>query len=304
MSEDTKTLCRACLQSELEYFFRIPDFEYAVEVEGRYGLCPSCGSLTQSPMPDGRALSSYYPSTYHSFLRSNWMTRLRQKLRIGQLKKTNGNSIFRKTLLDFGCGQGLFLNILAETFPEGRFLGYEIGDENVCEDRYDGRVTIYRGDPEFFWHQVPNIDVVTMNHVIEHLPEPLPVLRQIHAKLVPGGRLEGQTPNASSFERDLFGDRWSGFHSPRHTVVFSKSGLRISLTEAGFEHVRVTSGFNPAGWAVSLASVFQAKRPTGVRRQGPVWLALLLAASVPAVVESKTERSGMIDFSASKAGTR
>jgi SAM-dependent methyltransferase len=294
-------ICRACLQRELDDFVVIPDFEYAVPGGARYGRCPNCGSLTQAPMPSAELLASYYPPHYHSFLPPSGLSRLRQKFRIKQLQKSLGNQTFRKTLLDFGCGQGLFLNTLANAFPEGRFLGYEIGDSNVREDRFDGRVTIFRGDPGFFWELVPNIDIVTMNHVIEHLPEPLPIVQQIYAKLVPGGRLEGQTPNAESFERSLFGARWSGFHSPRHTVVFSAQGLETLLRRAGFEQVTVRPGFNPGGWAVSLASLFQNKdKPRGVRREGATWLAYVLAAVAPAFVESKTRFSGMSDFNATK----
>ena len=302
MPSNPDLICRACLQSGLADFVTITDFEYKIAGGGRYGRCRHCGSFTQMLMPTGELLSSYYPSHYHSFLPPSSLSRSRQNFRIDRLKKSVGDQVFRKTVLDFGCGQGLFLNTLAETFPEGRFLGYEIGDQNIKEDRYDGRLTIYRGDPEFFWDQVPAIDIVTMNHVIEHLPEPLPVLKQVCAKLVPGGVLEGQTPNTDSYERWLFGERWSGFHSPRHTVVFSAAGLETVLRKAEFDRVVVTPGFNPAGWAVSLASMLQDKQhPVGIRREGLIWLALVLAAVVPSYVESKMKHCGMSDFLATKA---
>jgi hypothetical protein len=144
--------------------------------------------------------------------------------------------------------------------------------------------------------------VVTMNHVIEHLPEPLRVLEKIHAKLVPAGVIEGETPNADSIERRLFKKRWSGFHSPRHTVVFTAMGLETILRMAGFEAIKVTSGFNPASWAVSLRSLLEdSSRPRGIRREGPAWIACVLAAIVPAYVEGMTKISGIIDFQAMKA---
>ena len=37
--------------------------------------------------------------------------------------------------------------------------------------------------------------------------------------------MEGQTPAAGSLEQRVFGSFWSGYHAPRHTVVFSASGL-------------------------------------------------------------------------------
>lgn len=295
--------CRACHSEQISDRIAIPDFEYCTSADARYGLCQACGSFTQSPMPTGAELSSYYPARYHSFLPPSRLSRSRQKLRIDRLRKLAHGESFRQSVLDFGCGQGLFLTTLAEAFPEGRFFGYEIADENVQEQRLDGRLTIFRGDPEFFWEHVPSLDIVTMNHVVEHLPEPLAVLRQISSKLRPGGVLEGQTPNSNSFERKIFGTRWSGFHAPRHTVIFSRTGLDTALRNAGFDRVEITSGFNPAGWAVSLASVLQDSRhPTGVKRDGLAWLALVVASILPSFIESRTQQSGIIDFQATKSG--
>jgi len=60
--------CQACSTGHLASFEVIPDFEYAISGNARYGLCSSSGSFTQTPMPSGAELTSYYPKTYHSFL--------------------------------------------------------------------------------------------------------------------------------------------------------------------------------------------------------------------------------------------
>ena len=62
-----------------------------------------------------------------------------------------------------------------------------------------------------------------MNHVIEHLPDPFTTLSRLVARLEPGGWLEGQTPAAQSLEHHVFGQYSSGYHAPRHTVVFSRA---------------------------------------------------------------------------------
>ena len=288
--------CQACSTVSQARVETIPDFEYAIPGGACYGCCSNCGSFTHSPMPGGAELASYYPANYHSFLPPNILSRLRQRMRLAQLKRLGKTG----TILDFGCGQGMFLNALAESFPDGRFLGYEIGERNEKEERYGGRVTIFRGNPDFFWDNVSNVDLVTMNHVIEHLPNPIETVRSIRSILSPQGRVEGQTPNADCYERLIFGSCWSGFHSPRHTVVFSKRGLETLLKDAGFATVHVTSGWNPASWAVSIGSVFQdATKPTGITRQGIWWLALIAAGLVPSLIESRTQKSGIIDFVAS-----
>lgn len=297
----SEEVCRACSQGRILNSIRVPDFEYGLD-GARYGQCAVCGSFTQVPMPDGAHLSACYPAEYHSFLPASAVSRWRQAMRISQLRRLGDIGEAPVTVLDFGCGQGMFLDALAESGQKGRFFGYELGERNEREERYGGKVVIYRGDPDYFWNELPPIDLITMNHVIEHLPDPAPTVRRIALALAPGGRLAGQTPNADCYERDLFKLRWSGYHSPRHTVVFTKKGLNHLLHGAGFAHVDVTSGFNPASWAVSLGSMTQsADRPTGVRRAGLWWLVLVAAALVPAFIESRTDRSGIMDFSAAKA---
>jgi len=287
--------CRACLVGRLTDFIVVPDFEYGVAV-GRYGRCDACGSYTQSPMPDAAQLASYYPLTYHSFLPVNALARTRQAARIRRLRKMLG-TLDGIALLDYGCGQGAFLSALAEAVQEGHFYGYEIANETSVERTHGGRVTIYRGSLDEAMEALPALDVVVMNHVIEHLPEPTTIVGRLLARLKPGGAFEGQTPNANSYEHRLFGRRWAGFHSPRHTVVFSKEGLDGFLRRFGFREPLLTPTFSPAGWAISIGSAFQnGERPAGIRREGLPWLTLLVAGTIPNAIDSLTRNAGVVDF--------
>jgi hypothetical protein len=140
-----------------------------------------------------------------------------------------------------------------------------------------------------------------MNHVIEHLPDPLRTLEGFAASLVPGGVIEGQTPAAASLEHQVFGRRWSGYHAPRHTVVFSRTGLERVLERAGFTGVRVRGAFNPAGIAVSLATLARpVDAPSRIPRQGLGWLGWLALASALGPVDLLSGRPGIVDFSAAR----
>ena len=68
--------------------------------------------------------------------------------------------------------------------------------------------------------------IITMNHTIEHLVDPEKVIKKLKNKVRTDGIIDGQTPVTDSFEKKLFKKYWSGFHSPRHTVIFSKDGLK------------------------------------------------------------------------------
>src|SRR5579871_2159083 len=121
-------VCGACSRTAMEAIVAVPDFEYARAGEARYGVCGACGSFTQVPMPDPAQLAAAYPAAYHSFMAPSRISRIRQNMRVARLGKLADLGGDAQTVLDFGCGRGLFLDALADAFPRGRFFGYEIGD--------------------------------------------------------------------------------------------------------------------------------------------------------------------------------
>ena len=112
--------------------------------------------------------------------------------------------------------------------------------------------------------------------------------------------LEGQTPAADSLEHAVFGRKWSGFHSPRHTVVFSREGLRRFLGRCGFSAPTINAAFNPAGVAVSLGSLGDSGAGR-IRRSGIRWMALLGGATLAAPLDLLSGRPGIVDFVAVKS---
>jgi SAM-dependent methyltransferase len=69
-------------------------------------------------------------------------------------------------------------------------------------------------------------DVITMSHVLEHVPDPRAFLILAAEALVPGGQLLAVTPNAESAGHRLFGADWFPLEVPRHLVIFAPRALR------------------------------------------------------------------------------
>lgn len=242
-------------------------------------------------------LASFYPKDYHSYASGGFLTRIRLDMRIRRVEALLGKD---DSVLDFGCGKGAFLYRAAEKLPGRRFFGYEISDKREVFISSDGAITIVRGDVRDLWDLLPQCRLITINHTIEHLPSPEETVNQLFEKLMDGGLIEGQTPAADSLEHRVFKTRWSGFHAPRHTVIFSRNGLRSLLSRVGFSNVEITPAFNPAGLAVSIGSAFHGPGAGVVIRQGYYWLLLLGLGTVLAPVDLLSGASGIIDFRASK----
>jgi SAM-dependent methyltransferase len=277
----------------------VPDHEYGVAFRARYAACAACRSEYQTPMPGAAELAAFYPQGYHSFAAGGLLLRLRHDVRLRRLRALAPRE---GAILDYGCGDGAFLARAAERLPERQLFGFEIGERREITTRVAGRVTIVRGQLTDLLDVVPPCALVTMNHVIEHLPDPAAVVAALRARLVPGGILEGQTPAAGSLEHRLFGSRWSGYHAPRHTVVLSPSGLRRLLERTGLTQVAISGAFNPAGLALSLAALSHADAPGRLSRRGPRWLLCLGTAAMLAPVDLLSRAPAVIDFHGRAAG--
>ena len=289
-------VCPACGAANHGGGISVPDREYGLDYVAYYVECQACGTLMQSPMPTLLQLAKFYPAHYHSRMHRGLPTKIRNHIRIrrlAELAQVDG------PILDYGCGDGSFLLQAASSMPDRRFWGFEIADRSEVDVLASGAVTILKGSLEDLLARLPACSLITLNHVIEHLPDPYATVRMLAERLLPAGVFEGQTPAADSVERSIFGTRWSGYHAPRHTVVFSRFGLKRMLDRCGLSGVAIKGAFNPAGLAVSIGSIPR-KGSGHIQRSGVKWLSFLALAGVLAPIDLLSGRPGIMDFVAYK----
>jgi SAM-dependent methyltransferase len=133
-------------------------------------------------------------------------------------------------VLDVGCGDGRHLtrDVAAGWNATGVDFS-SIAVEHAQRRGLDVRLgTIFREDLER-----ESFDLIRVSHVIEHVPDPVALLRRGHELLVRGGRVHISTPNLGSPSASLFGSYWMGLDSPRHLVVFTPASLRRAAHDAG-----------------------------------------------------------------------
>jgi 2-polyprenyl-3-methyl-5-hydroxy-6-metoxy-1,4-benzoquinol methylase len=147
-------------------------------------------------------------------------------------------------VLDVGCGFGESLGYHRNRGCDAH--GVE-ADANILRvgERYGLQVRHGQFNPEHY--ERSSFDVVTLDQVIEHLADPVTVLRGIHQVLKPQGQLILSTPNAGGWGARLFGQRWIHWHAPYHQQFFSRASMARAAAAAGFlleRHITVT----PAAW--------------------------------------------------------
>ncbi len=145
------------------------------------------------------------------------------------LSKVKGRGV--KRVLDIGCAFGWSLDAAREDGFET--AGVEVSGHAAQEagKRHDVRPdTASFGDGSF--------DAVTLVDVIEHVRDPLGLLREVRRLLRPGGAAALTTPDLSSLSARSLGARWP-YAIPEHVVYFDRATIRRALRTAGLEPRKV-----------------------------------------------------------------
>jgi 2-polyprenyl-3-methyl-5-hydroxy-6-metoxy-1,4-benzoquinol methylase len=144
------------------------------------------------------------------------------------------SAVPRGRLLDVGCGSGEWL--LAMRQRGWAVEGFDF-DESAVKVAGQKGLKVQCGSLEEQNYPDNNFDAVTLNHVIEHVPDPVRTLGECARILKPGGKLVLFTPNSASLGHRLFRKNWRGLEPPRHLHVFSMESMHRAFALAGFQEV-------------------------------------------------------------------
>jgi ubiquinone/menaquinone biosynthesis C-methylase UbiE len=137
-----------------------------------------------------------------------------------------------ETLLDAGCGEGITLEKMLSLFPDRQITGIDLDDENIaiCEKH---NLPVVKADLNQIPWEDNYFDCITLIEVIEHLPQPENLFKEIARILKPGGRLIVLFPNDFAFKiarlltfywREAFADagHQRQFH-PKNIIKMAKA---------------------------------------------------------------------------------
>lgn len=313
----THTSCVLCDGSLRRRYDEIPDRLGTSLRTYELDECTACGLGLINPAPSGD-LSAYYPANYLSQEESGngsdeeptgALSRLERVYRYNQyrfdfglLRKATGVDVATAgSYVDIGCGSGERVTYVADQGC-ARAVGvdrYKFGKSasRRAVELVNSEIVAFRPAERF--------DVVSMFHVLEHVEDPVGILRHLRDAVISAdGVLVVQVPNYGAVERRLFGRRWFGLDAPRHLFQFDAATARTAVESAGFEVLavaRVNASLHPVTLVPSAFPALDVQRiwvRPGSRRTKValqlLWAAVTMVAIPFAWVQNLTRNASML----------
>lgn len=245
--------CPICLSADSKYWCEAQDLlTQSSKQIFEYSECADCSTLYMNKRPVEEDVSFFYSSGYHPYLleakESSFLGSLKIKLRkiaryvmpegrlVRKLKLIYRPALTKKIFVDFGCGAGKHLDLMGSKGWSCIGVDFSHIALNAISQR-GHRAYLVKN----FFKEVPDasVDMVRMNHVVEHLYHPLEILAAISKKIKSGGCLHIAVPNPEGLSAKLFRNYWHGLDCPRHAIMMPSDTLANVLKKSEFSDFEI-----------------------------------------------------------------
>jgi SAM-dependent methyltransferase len=256
--------CPICKSKERSHYLDCKDYTVSRETFSIVS-CSACGFKYTNPRPADEELGAYYQSedyVSHSNTSKGLINFLYQKVRkhtINQ-KLKQINSICKKgTLLDVGCGTGEFLNCCKGD-------GWQVQGIEPSQMAREFATSTYsllvEGEDAIASIADHAFDVITLWHVLEHVPHLEQRVIDLKRLLKPEGVLLIAVPNHTSKDAQHYKQFWAAYDLPRHLYHFAPSDISLLFSNHGFKPGAIL----PMKWDPFYVSLLSEKYKTGKPR--------------------------------------
>lgn len=223
----TYSNCLVCGHQHFAPVFTAIDYTVSKE-EFKIVACQACGFTFTNPRPENDKLGPYYHSDAyisHSDTSKGLINKLYKAVRKITLRskfRLVAGYISDGALLDIGAGTGAFLNYCSEKKvycvgiepdPDARqqaqkLYKLELQPEEAISNLHDG-----------------SFDVITMWHVLEHVPLLHKRVAELSRLLSKDGIIAIAVPNHKSYDAQHYKQYWGAYDVPRHLYHFDKESI-------------------------------------------------------------------------------
>lgn len=225
--------------SNQKHFLTVTDYSVSKEIFDLYHD-ESLDMLITSPQPSLDTLGKYYESVdYISHTDSkrslfekayHFVKNIALKNKLNLINSLQPN---KGRILDIGAGTGDFLSVAKQ--DGWQTIGVEPSDKAKTIAKNKG-VAFVELTSEIESH---SFDIITMWHVLEHVPNLDNQIKELKRLLKPNGTLIVAVPNFKSFDAKHYGKFWAAYDVPIHFWHFSKKAIKMLFEKEGMQLVKI-----------------------------------------------------------------
>lgn len=231
--------CPLCGNNKFTKYISAKDY-FLTNESFSINKCKECNFLFTNPRPEDKELSKYYKSSeylshskkinsIYSFIYGIIRKiSVRRKFRlINKLMKNEGS------LLDFGCGSGEFLSYCSK--KSWKTAGVEPDEDarNIAGQQIG--MEVFESLEELGKINDRKFDVITLWHVLEHVPEIDTRIDELKKILKYDGSIIIALPNPMSWDAKHYGKYWAAYDLPRHLYHFTQQTVKRLLIKHNFK---------------------------------------------------------------------
>ncbi len=231
----TISSCPICSGSNFISFLHCKDHTTSGE-DFNLKKCISCGFTFTDPKPDEESIGKYYLSEKYishtggqkTFLDSIYL--FARKIALKKKREILEKNSAGKSILDFGCGTGEFLNEMKH--HDWQIAGVEPSPNANQKAQETTGTKIYTALAETNESQ---FDSITLWHVLEHIHDLNGTLKKFSVLLKKSGTIFIAVPNPKSHDAEFYKSFWAGYDVPRHLWHFNQENMKKLLENNGFK---------------------------------------------------------------------
>jgi len=287
--------CPVCGSSAIRLAYRATTTRGSDGREWQVDECTNCSLGFMNPQPTWDEMQEYYSTSYEAYKPDHGAVAAEEELanearRTGRFRHVE--IIPGMKVLDVGCGGGLFLRVAARL--GARVQGVEPSEVGAERARALG-TPVFCGTLEQFADQIEErYDLITANHVLEHVPNPVGVLRCMAGLLAEGGLIWLSVPNAACcFSRWMPGV-WHSADLPYHLLHFTPKSLIEAARRAGLAVEDLATYSLPSALAASLSQLLRRKFLVPARLTSGSRLMLSIAKRVGGWLDRRTAGEALL----------
>jgi len=232
--------CPACDYTSNTLFLHTFDY-FLTQKAFDIHKCDDCGLLFTTPRPSDTELPAYYESPEylsHPTNNTNLKARLYnliRKINLSQKYKLIETLTEKGKMLDYGCGSGEFL----KTCQNKGWItsGIEINENARNFAIRENKLEVYP-ESQIKHFDKESFDLITLWHVLEHIPNLNERIQDFYQLLKPNGRILIAVPNVDSWDAQFYKEKWAAWDVPRHLYHYNYKSLQKTMERQQFSFVK------------------------------------------------------------------